>query len=156
MEVTKPAQAAKPKPAPKIVKPATKPAPAPQAAQEEPEEPAAPKTPPAKKAQPAPAQAAQDEGFRLFINCMPVGTDYIDLSLIVAQEGAELADEKGAESFYLLDSFKRRDMLASQAGVVAREQFAGRDVVCIGGNQDVKDYCLVMKQFAREVILGVF
>ena len=103
-----------------------------------------------------PVEPDQPEGFRLFINCLPLGGSYLDLAAILADEGAELANEKGAESFYALDSFKRRDMLASVAGSVAKEKLAGRDVVAIGGSQDLKAYVEALRPLATEVFIGVF
>lgn len=96
-------------------------------------------------------------GFRLFINAIPIVSTRktIDLAHVLQNEGAELADSKGADSFYLLDAFKRRDMLASQAGIVAKD-FVGCDVFCVGANQDLKDYCQAMRQFATEVVVGTF
>ena len=96
-------------------------------------------------------------GFRLFINAIPIVSDRktIDLAHVLQNEGAELAEAKGADSFYLLDAFKRRDMLASQASIVSKG-FDGCDVFCVGGNQDLKDYTQAMRQFAAEVVVGVF
>ncbi len=96
------------------------------------------------------------DGFRLFINCMPLGQDFVDLAQVFFNEGAELANARGAESFYAMESFKRRDMLAAQVARVAREQLAGKDVVVIGGSQDLKAYAEALRPHASETFIGVF
>lgn len=150
VQVTAPAQAAKPKTKPPAVK-APEPAPAPA--------PKVPSTTPVVVAgvDVTPVQITVEvTGFRLFINCLPMGGNYVDLASVLAEEGAELANEKGAESFYALDSFKRRDMLASVISAVVKEKLNGRDVVAIGGSQDLKSYAEALRPLANEVFIGVF
>lgn len=152
VQVTPPATAAKPKTAPKVASPAPKPAPAPKV-----EPPAEPERAVVAGVDVTPVKLdVQVTGFRLFVNCIPMGGNYIDLAQILADEGAELADAKGAESFYALDSFKRRDMLAQCIASVAKEKLAGRDVVAIGGSQDLKAYAEALRPLATEVFIGVF
>ena len=150
VQVTAPAQAAKPKTKPPAVKaPESAPAPAPKV----------PSTTPVVVAgvDVTPVQITVEvTGFRLFINCLPMGGNYVDLASVLAEEGAELANEKGAESFYALDSFKRRDMLASVISAVVKEKLNGRDVVAIGGSQDLKSYAEALRPLANEVFIGVF
>lgn len=151
-QVTAPVTAAKPKTAPKVASPAPKAAPAPVV-----EEPAEPERVVVAGVDVTPVKLdVQVTGFRLFVNCIPMGGNYIDLAQILADEGAELADAKGAESFYALDSFKRRDMLAQCIASVAKEKLAGRDVVAIGGSQDLKAYAEALRPLATEVFIGVF
>lgn len=119
----------------KQVKPETSPAPEPTVPQE-------------------PQQSAQ--GFRLFINAMPAGSAVmVDAASVLHLEGSEMAREFEAPSFYDLDAFKRRDMLASAAMEIAKD-LEGKDVVAIGGGQDLKALVEALRPLAREVVQGVF
>lgn len=135
------AEVKKPKPA-RITKPKITEAPAPQA-----EQPA-----------PAPAAAASglgDGGFRLFINALPLGAQFTDANDILLREGARMAEEFEVSSYYDLDAFKRRDMLAAAGHIIATE-LAGQDVVAIGGGQDLKSLVDALRGHAREIIQGIF
>lgn len=153
-QVTAPPTSAKPATAPKVKAPEQKAAPAPMLAPASP----AVEAMGAEIAQALaePLEPSDEKGFRLFLNCMPMGNEFVDLATVLAEEGADLANAKGAESFYALDSFKRRDFLAQRCADVARERFDGRDVVVIGGSQDLKAYAEAFRPLAREVFLGVF
>lgn len=64
--------------------------------------------------------------------------DTITSAAVLARFGAELAEDMGAESYYDLDSFKRRDRLAEKAAYIAAE--LGRAVMIHPGtlgNEDV-------------------
>lgn len=149
-QVTAPPTNAKQATAPKVKAPEQKAAPAPMLA------PASPAVEAMGAEIAAALEATDEKGFRLFLNCMPMGNEFVDLATVLAEEGADLANAKGAESFYALDSFKRRDFLAQRCAEVARERFDGRDVVVIGGSQDLKAYAEAFRPLAREVFLGVF
>lgn len=103
----------------------------------------------------AAAMAVAQPGFVLYVNAIPLGQDYVDLLDVLHREGADLAGEKGASSFYELDSFKRRDMLAAKAATVAKE-FEGKNVVALGSGQDLKHYVEALRPLARFVVVPVF
>lgn len=94
-------------------------------------------------------------GFRLFINAMPAGGQFVDALQVLAAEGRELAEAQGVSSYYDLDAFKRRDVLAAHAAEIAIE-LEGQDVVAIGGGQDLKALVEALRPLATEVIQGVF
>lgn len=140
--------------APIAAEPKTKRAKPPKVVAPEIKEPPAPQT-----EQPNPAPAAEDglgqRGFRLFVNAMPAGGQFVDALQVLAQEGRELAEAQGVGSYYDLDAFKRRDVLAAHAVEIAAE-LDGQDVVAIGGGQDLKALVEALRPLAAEVIQGVF
>lgn len=151
------------------------PAPAPAAKAEEakPAEGKAPiaKEPEAKRAKPAkkvdskppaapeplvqPTKPVSGPGFTLFINAMPVGVPYLDANDLLAREGADLAQSQNADSYYALDPFKRRDVIAEHAGAIAKD-LSGRSVVAIGGGQDMKALIEALRPLAATIVHGVF
>lgn len=120
--------------------------------------------PPPTTATPTPAPSSEEQprsevvssgGFRLFINSMPSGGQFVDALQVLAAEGRELAEAQGVSSYYDLDAFKRRDALAAHAAEIAAE-LDGQDVVAIGGGQDLKALVEALRPMAAEVIQGVF
>lgn len=94
-------------------------------------------------------------GFVLYVNCVPLKQEYEDLTSILEREGRELAGAVGVASFYEIDAFKRRDMLASAVRDVAR-QLEGKNVVAVGAGQDMKNYLEALRPLARFVVVGTF
>ncbi len=90
----------------------------------------------------------------LYINAIPIDEDFVDLGDILAREGAELAQAKGAQSYYALNAFERRDMLAQGAAAVA-EEFAGQNIVVRGHSPDQDHFVTALKPMAARTILGV-
>lgn len=117
----------------------------------------APAPAPTVETAPAPQEAQETgQGFRLFINAMPTSSSaMVDGASVLHLEGAEMAREFGAPSFYEMDAFKRRDLLASAAGEIAKD-LEGKDLVAIGGGQDLKALVEALRPLAREVVQGVF
>lgn len=107
-----------------------------------PAEPApAPAPEPAPEPAPAPAPRrapSTERGVRVYIGSIPRGEDYIDSSQLLARLGAQLAKDMGAEDYWSLDTFKRRERLQQRAGEIVAS-LAGKSVVHIGvlGNDDV-------------------
>jgi hypothetical protein len=67
-------------------------------------------------------------GFSLYVNCIPAGRPVVTLEAIFDQLASELANEAKVDSFYAIDSFKRKDALSHLAGQLL-ERFAGHHVV---------------------------
>lgn len=103
-----------------------------------------------------PAKMAETTGFRLYINCIPLDEDYIELTDILQRESQALAAALGVESYYTIDAFRRRDALASKIEAVVHEDLPGRNVVALGASQDLKAYLDALRPFASAVVLGVF
>lgn len=101
------------------------------------------------------AKTASGEGFTLFINCFPHGMETVDLATLLNTEMAELAKVKGVDSYYELNSFDRRDMLAQAVPEVARG-LAGKSVVCLGAGQELKSYIDALRPHAAMVVTGTF
>lgn len=142
-------------PLPNGNKPVTAKAPsAPPKAEEPPAAPAAPATPPVeallKKGPGRPKTT-----FRLYINCLPVGVDVIDLTEILKVYGAKLAEASKVESFYALDVFARRDALGSLAETIAAEVEGKRVVAQIPtGASDLRSLADALRAYASEVVVG--
>jgi hypothetical protein len=94
-------------------------------------------------------------GFTLFINCIPLGEDYIDAADLLNKEGRELAVELKSTSYYELDPFKRKDALASKAEIVA-SSLKGMNVVALGSSHELKSYLDALRPFAARVVVGAF
>lgn len=102
------------------------------------------------KAPPEPEQAA---GFRLFINCYPMGEDCIDLALVLASEGADLATANEVSNYFEMDAFKRRDALAAHAEEIAAS-LDGKNVVVASPSPDVTSLANALRPFAIQVVMG--
>lgn len=101
------------------------------------------------------AVTSEPRGFRLFLNALPIGQEFVDAGELLGREGAELAEAQGVKSYYELDAFKRRDAIAAQASAIATE-LAGKALVVVGGGQDLKALIEALRPFAAEVVQGVF
>lgn len=152
--IVEPAEAKPAKPR-RTVKPKERKAPAPETKEPPAEARSAPTPPTPAQAPERSTVAAPAGGFRFYINAMPIGAPYVDVAEILAREGAELAEAQGVESYYALDPFKRRDVLAEHARDIAAE-LDGQDVVAIGGSQDLKALVEALRPFAAEIVQGVF
>ena len=114
---------------------------------EEVEEAAAPK---AKK-----KQTRQKKSFTLMINCVfsrgNQKTVYLDK--VLQDIGSQLAKDQKVGSYYDLDPFKRRDILASKAEAIAAE-IGTAWVIASPGNPDSKALLDVLRPFATTVVEG--
>jgi DNA-binding transcriptional regulator LsrR (DeoR family) len=66
-----------------------------------------------------------------------------------------MAQELEVDSFYVLDAFKRRDLLSAGARAIAAD-LDGKDVVAIGGGQDLKALVEALRPLASMIVQGVF
>lgn len=79
--------------------------------------------------EPAPAKATKGRGRpsvgltiligATYLRGLPKGRTVVTSSEVIARFGAELAEDMGADSFYELDPFKRRERLAQKADYIA-------------------------------------
>lgn len=99
--------------------------------------------------------AVTQPGFILFLNALPLRQDYVDLTEVLLAEGRDLAKELGVESYYMLDAFKRRDMLASAITEVVKS-LEGKNVVSLSPGPELKAYIEVLRPLAKMVIVGSF
>ena len=129
-----------------------------------PEPPAEPE--PAPEPVPAEAEAAESEevkrgrkpqGFTLLIGALPERaktTGVIGLDQEFERFGTELAREMGAESYFALDGYKRRDWLAMRARQIA-ETFGSKIVTAVGDSPDFREFLAAIKPYASYVYVGV-
>lgn len=97
------------------------------------------------------------QGFTLLIGCLPERTKttgVIGLDQEFERFGTELAVEMGAESYYALDAYKRRDWMAMRAKQIA-ETFGSKTVTAVGESPDFKEFVAAIKPHASYVIVGV-
>lgn len=73
----------------------------------------------------------------VYLRGLPGGRTIITSDEVLARFGAELAEDMGAESFYELDSFKRRDRLKQKADYIASE--LARHILVHPGNLSPHD-----------------
>lgn len=74
----------------------------------------------------------------------------IDLSLVLAEQGAELAEALNGSSYYGLNTWERREHLASKAAEIA--ETLGTALVIVTGNQgDLSSLAAALEPFATNV-----
>lgn len=96
------------------------------------------------------------QGFTLLINALPERaktTGVIGLDQVFAERGAELAEAMGAESYFALDAYKRRDWLAMRAPQIA-ETFGSKIVTAVGNSPDFLEFLTAIKPYASYVYVG--
>lgn len=98
--------------------------------------------------------APKADGFTLYVGCVPLGEDYLDMASLLANEGAELAQAHGSESFYDVGAFDRRDQLAKHAATVAKA-LGNVSLVVLETTTDIRDYLVALKPHAARVVVGV-
>lgn len=132
-----------------------------QAAPEAPEAPAddnqAGEVPDSTDATGSAARGRKPQGFTLLINALPERaktTGVICLDQVFAEMGAELAQTMGAESYFALDAYKRRDWLAMRAPQIV-EPFGSKIVTAVGTSPDFLEFLTAIKPFASYVYVGV-
>jgi hypothetical protein len=93
-------------------------------------------------------------GFRLYIGCLPLGNGlaFVDVSTILQREGPMIAEAKGQDSYFLVNSFERRDMLRWKAAEFAAH-FVNTRVVALSDDQDTKALVEALRPFAEETIV---
>jgi len=79
----------------------------------------------------------------------------MDLNEVFARYAAELAEAQGAESYYQLDRFKRRDMMASTAKAIADTIPSSTLVVVRADDPDIRAFATAIEVYATNVIEGI-
>ena len=148
-------------PPPKVTEP--KPAPAESAApaekvepDKEPEPEATPATVAALEGLPKKTRGRPRKAFTLMINCLPViyNGKAITLEEILHHYGKQLAEDQGANSYYLLNAFKRRDLIAAVVEKIALD--LGNDVVVANvKSPDLDSLLAALRPLATSVVEGV-
>lgn len=103
------------------------------------------------------ARGRKPQGFTLLINALPERaktTGVICLDQVFAEVGAELAKAMGAESYFALDAYKRRDWLAMRAAQIV-EPFGSKIVTAVGSSPDFLEFLTAIKPYASYVYVGV-
>jgi len=97
-------------------------------------------------------------GFVMLCHCSVYrwpGRETVMLSDVLAAEGAGLAEREGADSYYLLHPFNRRNALAADAEAIAAE-LAGKAVLCpVGSCPDLDALREALIPYAEIVIGGM-
>ena len=79
----------------------------------------------------------------------------LDLNEIFARYAAELAAAQGADSYYRLDRFKRRDMMAASAEEIAETIPSSSLVVVRADDPDIRAFATAIEVYATNVIEGI-
>jgi hypothetical protein len=99
--------------------------------------------------------------FRLYINCRPTKTGKglaktVDLHELLEEARVQIAEANQVDSFYDLDPFKRRDIVATLAPQIAHH--AGKNaVIACGvstGASELRVLIDALKPLARQVVVG--
>jgi hypothetical protein len=96
-------------------------------------------------------------GFTLLIGCLPERgktTGVIGLDQEFERFGTELAQTMGAESYFALDAYKRRDWMAMRAKEIAAT-FGTKLVTAVGTSPDFLEFLTAIKPYANHVYVGV-
>jgi hypothetical protein len=102
----------------------------------------------------APAQSVAKGGFVLLVNCVPSKIEQggvIDLSTVLEKWGGMLAQSKQTPSYWLLETFSRRNELASQAQRIVAE-LSGFVVVRRDKGSDLAALADAIRPYASDVI----
>lgn len=97
------------------------------------------------------------QGFTLLIGALPERaktTGVIGLDQEFERWGAELAKDMGAESYFALDAYKRRDWMAMRARQIS-ETFGSKIVTAVGQGPDFIEFLAAIKPYASYVYVGV-
>lgn len=79
----------------------------------------------------------------------------VDLNQLFHRYAEELAEAQGADSYYALDRFKRRDMLASKAKDIAAKIKPGSVVTIRANDPDIRHFASAIEQYATHILEGV-
>lgn len=79
----------------------------------------------------------------------------LDLGEVFAAYGAELAEAQGADSYYSIDRFRRRDLLASKAREIAETIPSSTIVVVRADDPDLRAFATAIEPFATNIIEGI-
>lgn len=79
----------------------------------------------------------------------------MDLNAMFARYAQELADAAGAESYFHMDRFKRRDLMASMAKEIAQTIPSSSIVTVRADDPDIRAFATAIEVFASNVIEGV-
>lgn len=94
-------------------------------------------------------------GFTLLYGVVKRGKENVlDLDLILHQYGQELAEDLGASGYWALDAFKRRELLAMKAEVIA-ETFGPAIVVVTNNTPDITALAAALEPYAADVFVGL-
>jgi hypothetical protein len=92
-----------------------------------------------------------------YLRGLAQGREVLSSSEVLARFGAELATDMGAESYWLLDTWKRRERLAEKADYIV-SQLAGTVVLHPGelGNDDIGSLLRALTGVAEgiEAVIG--
>lgn len=96
------------------------------------------------------------KSFTLYLRCAPTrGISPVYLDQVLERRGRELATEKGAESYYELDAFRRRDLLSARvAQIVEADMPPGSHVVAVGDSPDMRALVDAVRPLATQVVEG--
>lgn len=105
---------------------------------------------------PRPQSHRKPEGFTLFVGCMPLEGETIDLAKIFYVESQELAAAQDTASYFELNAFERRDALAAQIATTA-EGLAGAQVILMdrSPSPDLKAFVDALRPFAAKTVVAV-
>lgn len=94
------------------------------------------------------------KGFTMLYGVVKRGKqNTLDLEQIFAEYAALMAEEMGAESYWALDPFKRRELLKEKAEVIA-EKFGPATVQVTSTDRDILDFASALEVFAADVHMG--
>lgn len=79
----------------------------------------------------------------------------INLSELFSTYANELAEAQGASSFYMLDRFKRRDLMADKAKAIAETIPSATLVLVRSDDPDIKSFAAAIEPYASNVIEGL-
>ena len=98
-------------------------------------------------------------GFRIYIDCMPLGVKTILVEVLFQEMAAEVAASQAVESYYDLNPFERRDQWHKMPEGFFQEKFGSVDIVTRnpGGSPDLKAFVEALMSVAKpgHVIQGM-
>ncbi|MFG0319750.1 MAG: PD-(D/E)XK nuclease family protein [Planctomycetota bacterium JB042] len=96
------------------------------------------------------------KSFTLCIGCAPtrVSGKTISLDQVFAKYAAQVAESQGAESYYVMDAFRRRDILCAGAEKIATE-FGSAVVIAVPQSPDTRAFVEALRPYAQFVFEGV-
>jgi len=102
-----------------------------------------------------PQRGRPKDGFKLCINCTPTRTSkkLLRLEDVYAQFAQQIADSSGANNFFELDAFARRDAMARVAKSVA-DFIGSQTVTCFARSPDMDHFLLALSPLAQEIYEG--
>lgn len=102
-----------------------------------------------------PGRGRPPKTFVLLIDAVPVGEKAIDAALILQQLGDALASERGANSYYELPAFERRDMIASVVPKLVEQMLNKGEFVTVNSSSpDLDMLVTALRPYAHLTIEG--